>query len=135
MSDLVSGACMITEQELRSRSWFIVSLICVPLAIINRDWYWQANTLNPFYAMEVTLLAFSIVCTILYWAACWCWAKMLNAHEVFSQMLKKQIDWRVIISVIVLAIISMHLILGTHSRREYFLWQGIRDNNSVLVTS
>ena len=126
---------MITEQELRSRSWFIVSLICVPLAIIYRDWYWQVNSIWSLYSFEASLLALSSIGAVVYWAVGWFWAKKLNALEVYKQMLKKQPDWRAIISIIILAIISIHLILGTQSRREYFLWQGIRYNNAVLVAS
>jgi hypothetical protein len=126
---------MITEQELRSRSLFIVSLICVPLAIIYRNWYWQVKDSSPLFVMEVLIVAFLIVGAIVYWTAGWFWAIRLNAQQDYIKMLKEQPVWFAIITMIVLAIIILHLVLSTHSRREYLLWEALRMNNAVLVTS
>jgi|GEM_PF-5458875 len=126
---------MNTEQELRSRSWFVVSLVCVPIVVNYWNWSGQVNDICPFYILEAWILTFSIISTVVYWTAGWFWAKKLNALEVFHRMLRGQPVWRVIVSIIVLAIIGIHLIWGTQSRRECFLWEAIRMNNVEIVTS
>ena len=121
------------ESEIQDRSGFIVSLVCLPLAVFGfRNWYWQLYDICPLYVLEVIVLALASG-VIVYLLSVWFWSKKLDAHWYFTLYCRHLGKPGIIAFVVVLAVIGGHILFGTQARRECIFWESVHRNNLAMT--